>query len=154
LSSQTIATSITLSLSFNLIHLTPEAALHIGLTSVSENCIAFHSLVAMKIESSQVVVLTQLNSSQSFTHNTFNQLALMFCTNSVSSFLTCPFLVTKNKYLLFSIELSITAAILSSFCNPKKFIIGCHLAILVVSGISYAGSVNTLPFVVKYNKSE
>jgi len=46
------------------------------------------------------------------------------------------------------------AAISSSFCKPIKLITGCHFAILFVSGISYAGRVNTLPFVVKYNKSE
>jgi hypothetical protein len=143
-----------LSFSLILIHLTHEAALHIGLTSFSENCIAFHSLVAIKILSSQVVVITQINSSSSFIHNTLNQLALIFFTCSISSFFTVPLFVTKNKYLFFSLEMSIIDAISSSFCNHIKLIIGCHLDILFVSGISYAGRVNTLPLVVKYSISE
>jgi len=44
------ATSITLSHSFNFIHLTPNAVLHIGLTSFSSNLIAFQFFVAMKIK--------------------------------------------------------------------------------------------------------
>ncbi|MDP2395346.1 MAG: hypothetical protein Q8S84_00040 [bacterium] len=78
----------------------------------------------------------------------------MLFTSLISSFLTVPLVVTKNKYLLFSFEISIIAAISSPFCNHTKLITGCHLAILFVSGISYAGSVNTLPFEVKYSKSE
>ena len=136
LSSQIIATSITLSPSFNLIHLTPQAVLPIGLTSSSENCIALPLFVAINILSFQEVVLTQERESHSLTHKTFNQLALIFWTWLISSFFTCQLLVTKNKYLASSFEISIIAATSSPFCNHIKLITGCHFAILFVSGIS------------------
>jgi hypothetical protein len=136
LSDQTIATSITSSSHFIFIHLTQDAFLHIGLTSSSSNCIAFHSLVAINIESSHQVVLTQLNSSFSLTHKTLNQFDLIFLTSFISSFFTVHHFVTKNKYLLLSLLISIIAAISSSFCKEMKFITGCHFAILLVSGIS------------------
>jgi hypothetical protein len=114
-SSQTIVTCTTSSSGFNFIHLTQLAALHIGLTSSSENCIALPSLVAIKILSSQEVVFTQDNSSHSFTFNTINQLLLIFLTKSISSFLTVQALVTNNKFLFFSSVISSIAAISSSF---------------------------------------
>jgi len=115
LSTQTIATSITSSSHLINIHLTHDAFLHIGLTSSSWNCIAFHSLVAINIESSPEVVLTQESSSFSFTHKTLSQLDLIFLTSDISSFLTVHHFVTKNKYLLFSLLISMIAAISSSF---------------------------------------
>ncbi|MDR2640094.1 MAG: hypothetical protein LBC61_01885 [Candidatus Peribacteria bacterium] len=97
---------------------------------------AFQSFVAMKILSFQPVVFTQSNSSSSLTQSTFNPFERIFFISVISNFLTTHFLVTKNKYLLNSLEISIIIAISSSFCNHTKFIIGCHLAVLFVSGIS------------------
>jgi len=134
--SQTTATSITLSSSFNLIHLTHAAHLHIGLTSSSSNCIALPSFEAINILSFHVVVLTHIKSSHSFTQHTFNQLALIFFTLSISSFLTIQYLLTKNKNLFFSCVISKIADISSPFCREIKLIIGCPLAVLVVSGTS------------------
>jgi hypothetical protein len=84
----------------------------------------------------QEVVLTHIRSSLSFTQTTFNQLDLIFLTSSISNFLTIQFLDTKNKYLFFSLLISNIAAISSPFCKFNKFIIGCHFAVLEVSGIS------------------
>jgi len=109
------ATSITLSHSFNFIHLTPNAVLHIGLTSFSSNLIAFQFFVAMKILSSQDVDFTQVNSSFSFTQSTFNQFERIFLSSEISNFLTVPRFVTKNKYFPFSSVISIIAATSSSF---------------------------------------
>jgi len=77
----------------------------------------------------------------------------MLLTSSIFNFLTIQFLLTKNKYLFSSLVISKIAAISSPFCKLSKLITGCPLAVLAVSGISYAGIVNTLHFVVKNNKS-
>jgi len=92
--------------------------------------------VAKKILSLPEVVFTHIKSSHSFTHTTFNQLCLIFFTSSILSFLTIHFLLTKNKYLFSSLVISRIAAISSPFCKFNKFITGCHLAVLEVSGIS------------------
>jgi hypothetical protein len=86
--------------------------------------------------SSPVVVFTHIRSSHSFTQTTFNQFALMFLTSSIANFLTIQAFETKNKYLFFSIEISNIAAISSPFCKFNRFTIGCHFAVLDVSGIS------------------
>jgi hypothetical protein len=109
------ATSITLSPSFNFIHLTQNAVLHIGLTSFSSNLIAFQSFVAIKILSSPFVVFTQVNSSSSFTQRTFNQFERIFFSSESSNFLTVQRFVTKNKNFPFSSFISRIAATSSSF---------------------------------------
>ena len=55
--------------------------------------------------------------------------------------------------LFFSSVISSTDEISSFLSSDKRLIIGCHFAVLVASGISYAGSVNTLHLEVKNNKS-
>ena len=153
MSSPTIATSITWSDSLRVIHFTPEAHLPIGRTSSSLNWIAFPSFVARNTQSVPEVVFTQRRSSSSFTQQTLSQFARIFFIISILSFFTIHLRETKNRYLFFSRVISRIADISSSFCKLSRFTIGCPFAPREVSGISYAGSVNTLHFVVKKSKS-
>gem|GEM_PF-584090 len=134
--SHTTSASITISSFAILIHLTPAAALHITLTSFSLNCIAFHFLETMSTLSSQLVTFTHHSSSQSFGFITINQEVLIFLTSSRSSLLTVAFFVISMKCFHQILFISRIDVISSSFCRESRLIIGCHFAILVVSGIS------------------
>jgi len=114
---------------------------------------AFHFLETISTLSSPLVTFTQPSSSHSFGFITIRPEDLIFCTSSRSSLFTVAFFVTNTKCLpLISLKSSIDV-ISSSFWSDNRLIIGCHFAIRVVSGISYAGSENTLQVLVKKSKS-
>ena len=122
------------------------------LTSFSENLIAIPFLVAEKISSSPLPLVSPTNITSS---SSFNLIArfpafIMLLNNVNSDFLTTPFRVTKNKFLSFSN--SRTFIIVLTFSSLSRFIIfpiSFPRACFPVSGISYTFILNTFPFVVK-----
>ena len=134
-----IAAPTTLSSSRRVIPLTPAAAVPMLLTSFSENLIAIPFLVAAKISSSPVPLVSPIYITSS---SLFNRIArfpflLIFPNNVNSDFLTTPFRVTKNKFLSFSNSRTfITVLTLSSSDNLIIFPINLPRACFPVSGIS------------------
>jgi len=59
----------------------------------------------------------------------------------------------KNRFVPEILDKSRMVVISSSLCKFNKLIIGCHLAVLAISGISYTGNAKTLHVLVKNNKS-
>ena len=92
----------TLSSLDNVIPFTPIADLPIDLISFSSNLIDIPSFVTKSTSLFPSVTLTPISSSSSLNPIAINPALFMFLNSSRSVFLTIPFLVANNKYLLSS----------------------------------------------------
>ena len=143
--------------SFNLIPLTPDAFLPIGLVLLSSNLIHFPDFTAIKTWEFPVVNFASKSSSFSLIVMAFIpfDLGLEYCSRDV--FLTWPSLVhIITKWLLmysssFKSCVQIKALTLSSGSIFIRFCIALPLEILLPSGISKTRIQKHLPFWVKNN---
>ncbi len=125
------------SLSSRFIPITPIEVRPVFLTSLSLNRIHCPFCVTSMISFLLLVAFTSISSSSSLRLIACNPDLRMFSYSLIGVFLTIPFFVAINKYLLFWYSFKgIIAVILSSGNNWSRFIIAVPLAVLLDSGIS------------------